>query len=53
METQENSVDPVLQALSQSDNLELTEVVKQKDADVSTSLHLKGRVLMSFRLPRR
>lgn len=38
METQENSVDPVLQTLSQSNSLELAEVVKQKDPNVSTLL---------------
>jgi hypothetical protein len=35
METQEHSVDPVLQALSQGDSLELAEVVRQDDLDVS------------------
>lgn len=38
METQENSVDPILQTLSQSNSLELAEVVKQKDPDVSSPL---------------
>ncbi|KAJ5778909.1 hypothetical protein N7457_006629 [Penicillium paradoxum] len=35
METQANSVDPVLQALSQSNNVALAEVVKQKDSNVA------------------
>lgn len=35
METQEHSVGPVLQALSQGGSLELAEVVKQDDPDVS------------------
>lgn len=35
METQVNSVDPVLQTLAQSDNAALADVVKQKDSDAS------------------
>lgn len=35
METNEKSMDPVLQALSESDSLQLTEVVRQKDENVS------------------
>jgi len=35
METQEHSADPVIQALSQGGSLELAEVVKQEDPDVS------------------
>jgi ATP-dependent exoDNAse (exonuclease V) beta subunit len=35
METQEHAVDPVLQALSQGTSLELAEVVRQDDPDVS------------------
>ncbi|CAG8896595.1 unnamed protein product [Penicillium egyptiacum] len=38
METQENSVDPILQTLSQSNSLELAEVVKQKDPDVAAKV---------------
>ncbi|OQD61522.1 hypothetical protein PENPOL_c016G10680 [Penicillium polonicum] len=38
METQENSVDPVLQTLSQSNSLELAEVVKQKDPNVAAKV---------------
>ena len=38
METQEASVDPILQTLSQSNSLELAEIVKQKDPDVSSPL---------------
>lgn len=41
METQENSVDPVLQALSQSENVELAEIVKQNDPDVGGSSYQK------------
>ncbi|KAJ5783861.1 uncharacterized protein N7518_009538 [Penicillium psychrosexuale] len=35
METQENSVDPIVQTLSQSNSLELAEIVKQKDPNVA------------------
>jgi ATP-dependent exoDNAse (exonuclease V) beta subunit len=38
METQENSVDPIIQTLSLSNNLELAEVVKQKDDNASNLL---------------
>ncbi|KUM63621.1 hypothetical protein ACN42_g3458 [Penicillium freii] len=38
METQENSVDPILQTLSQSNSLELAEVVKQKDPNVAAKV---------------
>ncbi|KAJ5545485.1 hypothetical protein N7535_006129 [Penicillium sp. DV-2018c] len=38
MEPQVNSVDPVLQALSQSDNPDLAEVVRQTDADVAAKV---------------
>lgn len=47
METQENSVDPVLQTLSQSNSLELAEVVKQKDPNVSTLLTQMTRTIIS------
>lgn len=39
MEPQETSVDPVVQALSQRGSLELAELVKQKDPDVSDLNH--------------
>ncbi|KGO54138.1 DNA helicase, UvrD-like, C-terminal [Penicillium expansum] len=35
METQENSIDPILQTLSRSNSLELAEVVRQKDPNVA------------------
>jgi hypothetical protein len=35
METQEKSIDPILQALLKSGSLELAELVKQKDPNVS------------------
>ncbi|KAI3103031.1 hypothetical protein CBS147333_7635 [Penicillium roqueforti] len=35
METQENSVDPIVQTLSQSNSLKLAEIVKQKDLNVA------------------
>ncbi|KAJ5822742.1 Tetratricopeptide-like helical [Penicillium robsamsonii] len=38
METQENSVDPIIQTLSHSNSLELAEVVKQKDPDVAAKV---------------
>lgn len=47
METQENSVDPVLQTLSLSDSLELAEVVKQKDPNVSMLLIQMARKIIS------
>lgn len=36
METAESSIDPVLQALSEGNNMELTEIVKKEDPDVSS-----------------
>ncbi|OQE05043.1 hypothetical protein PENVUL_c027G05971 [Penicillium vulpinum] len=38
METQENSVDPIIQTLSESNDLELAEVVKQKDPNVAAKV---------------
>ncbi|KAJ5375537.1 DNA helicase UvrD-like C-terminal, partial [Penicillium concentricum] len=38
METQEKSVDPIIQTLSQSNSLELAEVVKQKDPNVAAKI---------------
>lgn len=38
MEPQENSIDPILKTLSQSNSLELAEFVKQKDPNVSILL---------------
>lgn len=46
METQENSVDPVLQTLSQSNSHELAEVVKQNDPNVSTLLIRINRTII-------
>lgn len=47
METQENSIDPVLQTLSQSNSLELAEVVKQKDPNVSLLLIQMAQAIIS------
>lgn len=53
METQEKSVDPILQTLSQSNSLDLAEVVKQKDPNVSNPLIQMTRILISLRLQQR
>lgn len=47
MEPQETSVDPVVQALSQGGNLELAELVKQKDPDVSGLNHRRLHLFFS------
>lgn len=53
METQENSVDPIVQTLSQSNSLKLAEIVKQKDPNVSDILIKMACILISFRLRKR